>query len=227
MAKHYTPRGKALHWLSTHRGITENPWGSNFDTRADGIRAAQRRCANGGTWLDRSPWCGEWQFSALKAAGVKGITSRIASVGLIEDDARAGRNGFRGWTTDYRRAQRGDLAVMFGRGVHVEGVRRILPKAGVVITDGGNTSSGNAGSQSNGGGSYRRVRKLSDVHGYALVRYPGALGISERSEPVGDALRDYALVAKYLVSPRPTYMPDQLEPSDDGLSTVAKAKLGL
>ena len=43
-----TPRGKSLRWLSSHRGITEQPAGSNTDTRVDGIRTAQRKL---GDWL--------------------------------------------------------------------------------------------------------------------------------------------------------------------------------
>ena len=59
---------------------------------------------------------------------------------------------------------------MYGRGVHVEIVRRI--KAGVVYTVGFNTSPGITGSQSNGGGVYLRARPMSIVHGFALVDYP-------------------------------------------------------
>jgi hypothetical protein len=170
--KQLTPRGKALRWASSHRGCTEQPAGSNTDKRKDGIRKAQIDCAGGGTWLVGQPWCGTWCFNALQAAGVKGITSRLASVALIEDDAKAKRGPFRGWTTDPRKALRGDLVVLFGRGVHVGLLRDIDVKRGVVILDEGNTSSGSSGSQDNGGGSYRRVRPLSAVRGVALVDYP-------------------------------------------------------
>jgi hypothetical protein len=71
---------------------------------------------------------------------------------------------------------RADLAVMFGRGVHVETFREFVKdsngRAIAVITDGGNTSSGPGGSQSNGGGAFRRVRPISDVYGFARVNYP-------------------------------------------------------
>jgi hypothetical protein len=43
----------------------------------------------------------------------------------------------------------------------------------VVVTEGGNTSNGSLGSQSNGGGAFRRERRLGDVHGFARVNYPG------------------------------------------------------
>jgi hypothetical protein len=172
MAKRLTSRGRDLRWLTRHRGITEQPPGSNTDSRNDGIRAAQIRCAGGANWLIGQPWCGVWAYNGLKHAGVQGITSRLASVALIEDDARAHRGPFRGWTTDPRKVLRGDLVVMFGRGVHVETVRRVYRLLGLVRTDGGNTSSGNAGSQSNGGGAFARWRRLVDVHGFALTDFP-------------------------------------------------------
>lgn len=177
-----TPRGRALRWLSDHRGLTEQPAGSNRDNRADGITAAQKRCANGGTWLVGQPWCGVWAWNACcYAGGVKG-NSRWASVAFIEDDAKMRRNGFRGWKpkgAGVKGVLRGDLVVLFGRGVHVEVVREIKPLRPwrpyrVIVTDGGNTSSGNSGSQDNGGGAYRRERRMRDVHGFALCDYPEA-----------------------------------------------------
>lgn len=178
-----TPRGKTLRFLKEHRGITEHPSGSNTDDRPNahdgrwGIRKAQLACAGGATWLVGTAWCGEWARWALQHAGVQGLSSRQASVALIEDDARAGRGPFLDWKQpwEWRAVLRGDLAVMFGRGVHVEVVRSFKTVAGsvIVVTEGGNTSSGTAGSQSNGGGAFRRERRLSDVHGFARVNYRG------------------------------------------------------
>lgn len=175
-----TARGKALRRMSTHRGITEEPWGSNTDKRPHkgdgrwGIRKAQEALAS---WLVGLAWCGTWCAWALSAAKVKGVSYRQASVALIEDDARAQRAPFWDWQppANYRKVLRGDLVVWFGRGVHVEMVRGFKRINGqvYVITDGGNTSSGSGGSQSNGGGSYRRVRPLSQAHGFARVDYPG------------------------------------------------------
>jgi hypothetical protein len=168
--KQLTPRGKALRWMTEHRGILEDPTGSNRDRRADGITAAQRRI---GTMVG-GPWCGTWCANAALAGGVTMTSAwRWASVAFIEYDARLGKNGFIRWTHRPDRVRRGDLAVLFGHGQHVEMVRRIFPRLGYLITDGGNTSPGNTGSQDNGGGSYRRVRKLKDVYGFAVVNYPG------------------------------------------------------
>jgi GH24 family phage-related lysozyme (muramidase) len=162
------PRGEALRWLTMHRGITEDPMGSNTDRREDGIRNAQLGCARN---LVSQPWCGVWCFTALKAAGVPGINARMAAVAFIEDDARAGRGPFRGWTTDRSRVLRGDLVVIGGRGVHVETVREVHGD-GSVTTDGGNTGPGTPGTSGKAFGSFRRRRFPSEIHGFALVDYP-------------------------------------------------------
>lgn len=184
-------RSRALGWLKAHRGMTEQPPNSNTDNRPDGIRRAQVRL---GGWLVGQPWCGVWAASALMAAGVQGVTWRLASVALIEDDARAGRGPFRSWIARPSRTSRawrrngeirvGDLVVMYGRGVHVETLRSKSPwllARGYVLTDGGNTSSGTGGSQSNGGGAFLRKRRVVDIHGVARVRYPGDEPLSRRS----------------------------------------------
>lgn len=177
-----TPRGRARHWQRTHRGLTEQPYGSNTDHRKDGIRDAQVRL---GSWLVGLPWCGVWAANAARAGGVQmSAPYRWASVAAIEDDARGKRNGFTGWVSGPIRSSGsqwtgvdyGDAVVLFGRGVHVEMIRSrswAHRKLGYIITDGGNTSpEGGTGSQANGGGSYRRVRRLRDIHGIAKVNYP-------------------------------------------------------
>jgi hypothetical protein len=165
-------RDKSADWHNAHLGITEDPPNSNSDNRKDGIRHAQDTCANG-TWLRNQPWCGVWAFMGLYAAGLAkpGTHSWMASVASIEDKARAGAAPFRGWTTDGSKAKKGDLVVLFGRGVHVGTVREIT--SSTCRTWEGNTSSGSSGSQSNGGGSYKRDRSRSgETYGYALVRDP-------------------------------------------------------
>lgn len=176
-----TSRGRALRWLTNHRYLTEQPAGSNRDNRIDGITAAQKRCAGGSSWLVGKPWCGVWVYNALLAGRVKGISSRQAGVALIEEDAKARRAPFaRGWVTPstknwHQRVLRGDVVVLFGYGVHTGVVRSTswtYRKLGLIRTEEGNTSSGRAGSQDNGGGSYPRYRRIRDVRGFALVDYP-------------------------------------------------------
>jgi len=169
------PAGSGRNGLAAHfnprNGYTEQPADSNCDSRSDGIRTAQDKTAGGGTWLRYQPWCGCWCYYALDAVGVTGMDSGMASVATIEDNARAGRKPFKGWTTDRSKVRMGDLVVIGGRGVHVETVRGFSGSS--TLTWGGNTSPGSSGSQSNGGGAFERTRSPSEVYGYALVRYPG------------------------------------------------------
>jgi hypothetical protein len=162
-------RDKSASWHDSHLGITESPASSNCDSRSDGIRTSQDGCANG-TWLRYQPWCGCWAWSGLYAGGrVKKGDSWLASVASIEDYARAGNGPFKGWTTDGGKAKKGDLVILFGRGQHVGTVRSV--DSSYCHTWEGNTSGGSGGSQSNGGGSYKRSRSRSgETYGYALVK---------------------------------------------------------
>ncbi len=157
-------RGKAVGWAKARVGIVEKPSGSNGNP------------ANISRWqaslgFGRVPWCGIFCAKALQAAGVRGVSSRLASVALVEDDARAGRAPFRAWSSG-RGVSRGDMVVIGGRGVHVELVVE-RHADGSCSTTGGNTSFGPGGSQSNGGAVAARRRSPSEIRGYALVRYPG------------------------------------------------------
>lgn len=158
-------RARTLAHAATFVGTTEQPPGSN---RGPLISEWATRIGFPGGGV---PWCGIFCGNMLLHAGVIGVTSRIAAVSLIEADARSHRGCFRGWTTATRGVLPGDLVVLFGPGVHVAMVRKIAD--GVVYTVEGNTSSGDAGSQSNGGGVFLRVRPMSAVYGFALVNYPG------------------------------------------------------
>ena len=166
------PRNVALDHMAQRVGYTEQPANSNCDNRPDGIRTAQDHTANG-TWLRNEPWCGCWCYYALETADVQGIDSHLASVAAIEDYAKQGAKCYRGWTTDRNRAEPGDLVVVGGYGVHVEMLRGYPNSDGSVPTYGGNTSSDSSGSQSNGGGAYKRTRYPSEVRGFALVEFPG------------------------------------------------------
>lgn len=154
-------RGKAVAWAAARVGTTERPAGSN---RGPTIDQWQRAFGFRG-----APWCGLMVGNALRAGGVRGVTSRIASVALIEDDARAGRAPFRGWTSGSG-VLRGDLVVIGGRGVHV-GMVVERHRDGSCTTLEGNTSFGPGGSQANGGALARRRRSRGEIRGYARVRY--------------------------------------------------------
>lgn len=157
-------RDRCLAHARTYAGhVKESPAGSNGGGL---ITTWESRLGFG-----RVPWCGVFAANMLNYVGVKNVTSRLAAVALIEQDAKAKRYCFRGWTTNPGSVMRGDLVVLFGYGVHVEIVDYI--KNGVVYTVGGNTSAGAGGSQANGGGVYRRARSMSVVRGFALVNFPG------------------------------------------------------
>lgn len=149
-------------------GFTENPWGSNFDTRPNGIHKCQDVTASGSHILDRTAWCGSWCQYALTAGGFR-PTIRLASVAAIEDMAKNGQYPFRGWTTARSRVRMCDLVVVGGYGVHVEMARGKMNPDGSIPTWGGNTSPGIAGSQSNGGGAFRRIRYPSEIRGIAII----------------------------------------------------------
>ena len=110
----------------------------------------------------RVAWCGLFCGNMMVAVGVRGVSARIAAVALIEQDARAHNGPFRGWSTDERSAQRGDLAVIGSYGQHVEMVELVHPD-GSLTTIGGNT-----------GNAVRRMRRSrAVVRGIAHVNYPG------------------------------------------------------
>lgn len=161
--RHSQPRQVAVKWALSKAGITEDPPGSN---RGGQITEWQRSF---GEWLVGQPWCGVFVGTALREAGVESVNSRVAAVAFIEDDARYARNGFR-TIVAANAALPGDCVILFGRGVHVELV--VARRNGYLETVGGNTSSSNSGSQSNGGGVFRRKRPFSQVHCVARPRYP-------------------------------------------------------
>ncbi|MBS3928045.1 MAG: hypothetical protein KGZ65_06235 [Sphingomonadales bacterium] len=163
LARSRDPRTIARRWAAAQVGTVESPPGSN---RGGNITIWQKFF---GAWLVGLAWCGVFVGRALAYAGVA-VTHRVASVANIEDDAKAGRNGFKLWRGP-REGRAGDVAVLFARGVHVELIAKRV--AGGYITYGGNTSpEGGGGSQSNGGGVYRRFRPYSQVHGIAVPDYP-------------------------------------------------------
>jgi hypothetical protein len=183
VARHkLTARGEALHFASTHRGIRETR--PNFDNRPNardprwGIAKAQYYTAGGAHWLDGTPWCGEWLDLIFRHAKVQNLSSRLASVALIEDDARRGHGPFTHWLepSEWKHAERGDAVVMFGRGIHVELLRQFVHRSDgtYAVNDGGNTSPP-GGNQSEGIGTFRKFRPIHQIHGIAHVDY-GRLG---------------------------------------------------
>lgn len=105
-------------------------------------------------------WCGYFATWAARQGGAK-----VPSMGYVPDiwqSARAGRNGFSGWSSGTRGARPGDLAVIrTGAGAHGH--------VGIVVSvnrDGSvNTIEGNWSDQ------VGRVRRKGEITGIAHVRY--------------------------------------------------------
>ena len=142
-------------------GYTEGP---NNDNRY----AAEVGHAN------NQPWCGTFTDAMLKRAGQRGEPSSVWTPSGLQAYRKSGRAIDRNGP-----AQPGDLVYFDWQGGtatsgvdHVGLVTGVRPD-GQVETIEGNTSPTNAGSQSNGGGVYRRVRPRSVIAGFGRPAYSG------------------------------------------------------
>jgi hypothetical protein len=150
-------RAKAVAYAKSHVGQVESPPGSN---RGGGIIG---KCQI--MFLGRSgyAWCGCFVGAVMRHVGVQGITSRIAGVAGIEDDARANRAPFRGWSDRVtERTLPGELVCIGRKGQHVEMVVKGYAD-GSADTVAGNVSNG------------VRVQRRSaaQIRGIAHINYPG------------------------------------------------------
>lgn len=133
-------------------GTVESPAGSNCQKYSS---ALGRPC---------EPWCADFQVWVARTAGVK-LPSESAYTPTMAQ-------GFKSLARWYTSPIPGDLAFFnFGSGIirHVGIVESVSPSA--VVTIEGNTSSGDAGSQDNGGGVYRRTRGRSLIVGFGRPNY--------------------------------------------------------
>lgn len=147
-------RQRCLEWERSKVGIHEQPNGSN---RGPQIDEWQRRFGFLGV-----AWCGIFAGNGLVHAGVKGVTSRIASVSAIEADAANHRGCFWGFTRrSAHGAVPGDLVCLFSPGEHVETIRKVNGD-GSVDTYGGNFSNSVVEGH----------RAASSIVGVAHVRFP-------------------------------------------------------
>ena len=140
-------------------GVTENPAGSNW-----GPKVGEYITYTGYTFPVF--WCGCFVAWCVGHAGAK-IPKRIrlGYTGYITADANAGDNGL--IVVPFDAARAGDIVVYsFDHIGLVESV-----DGDILTAIEGNTSSGSSGSQSNGGGVYRRTRSRSDVVTIARPAY--------------------------------------------------------
>ncbi len=151
----------AIAYARKHVHVMENPPSSN---RGPLIDQWERACG-----VIAAPWCGCFCNACLVAAGFPS-QPWLRYCPWIEGRARSGEGGWSWHSVEH--AKPGDL-VLYGRASaeHVE------LYAGGGVTYGGNTSSGQAGSQANGGGTFERRRNFGDpgfpARGVARPPYHG------------------------------------------------------
>ena len=139
-------RLKALAKMKTHIGEKENPPFSNV-------------CPITKRWGVIGPWCCMGVSEAYVEAGSKSFrrSDKYTSCGVIAAAAEQGRDGL----SVTKNPQPGDLVLMKWPGLtnyrfdHIEMVEQARP----LKTIGANTSPDSSGSQSNGGGCYRKDRE--------------------------------------------------------------------
>jgi len=160
-------RARAVNWAKARVGITEHPAGSN---RGPKITA----------WQEMSGYPGggvAWCQCFVNASAYVGSRKRIKPIWFggytvsVVEQANNGEHGLKRITL--QAARPGDwIYFNFPGGESVDHVGLFMHSNfdGTISTIEGNTSSGNSGSQSNGGGVFRRTRDRSLIA--AVVRPP-------------------------------------------------------
>ena len=152
--------GRSMRLHNRMYGITEQPYGSNWGPHIeDWIRYTG--------YTGPVYWCGCLTcYAVVEIGGAKiPARSRLGYDGYINADAAAGQNGLRRVSLDDARA--GDVTWDFH---HISTC--VGPVSGGCIPSiDGNTSSDDAGSQSNGGGVFRKNRSVSSVVTVARPAY--------------------------------------------------------
>ncbi len=135
-----------LNWARSQIGVTENPPGSNRVRYWDDVKMSG---AQG------QPWCAAFCLAGLERLGVVPVSRSVYVPQLINVYRRAGL------LFSAEKAIPGDqvlyLGSLFPLG-HTGIVESVDHGNRTITSIEGNTSAGVTGSQSNGGGVYRRVR---------------------------------------------------------------------
>lgn len=166
--KPLSPQAQALKYAQSQIGTVESG-GNNHGPK---IETWQKRVETKPGEMAGAPWCGAFMFSALQAAGVKGLSWRMRYVPYIVEDAKLGRNGMK-QLVSWSDRKPGDLVIFNFDGGPVDHVGMYVHDNpdGTVSTVEGNTSSGQAGSQANGDGVYARVRARALIAYLVRPRY--------------------------------------------------------
>lgn len=165
LAKQQPLGEKALAYLTTHLGETEHPAGSNYIEFASGWYMRIKPGQKGG------PWCAMAVTRSMVEAGSKSFVrgSAYAFVPYVVNDARAGRNGL---SVTHAPVKGDPVAYDWerdGEADHIGLFERWVVKGRTFVAVEGNTSSDDHGSQSNGGGVFRRERSVSLVQAFIHV----------------------------------------------------------
>jgi hypothetical protein len=158
-------------WARSQVGTRENPAGSNSGGK---ITTWLR-----GVGIGAAPWCGAFAHANAKEYGVQ-VTQEIRYCPWAEAHARAGTGGLQSFTTNWKIASGwvDEDRLVFALYNFGSGIAQHISGAVLGVTDTethdieGNTSSGNQGSQDNGGMVAERHRSNSLVKGWILVRKP-------------------------------------------------------
>lgn len=150
-----------VQWCREQVGVKESPAGSN---RGPLVSKWQKDVAG----IDGQPWCGAFVGYGLKHVGGIVVAASVVYTPSIYTHGLNGTGGMER-VVKWDQRQPGDLLLYKWPGVS----RDFCDHVGILDTDRvhsveGNTSPGVAGSQSNGGGVYRRDRGNSNV--VAVVR---------------------------------------------------------
>jgi len=153
---------KVLRWCESKVGTVERPSNSN---RGAEIDKWQSEFGIHGTY-----WCGAFVGYAVRRVGGVPISNSVVYTPSILAAAHARTGGYEGFYA-WKDRKPGDLVLFRFPG----GSRDPVHHVGIYLGDGytieGNTSSGNAGDQSNGGGVFKRKRDPSVIVGCARPRY--------------------------------------------------------
>jgi peptidoglycan hydrolase-like protein with peptidoglycan-binding domain len=113
----------------------------------------------------RSPWCGAAAIASLHAGGWTPPANWIGVLAIQSWGEAHGR-----WVRGASGLHAGDTLVLFGPGIHTGVARSEVRADGSFLSEEGNTSPGDVGSQWNGGTYALKVRRVSDLYGYVVTR---------------------------------------------------------
>lgn len=145
--------------MRSHKGTTENPPNSNHNPFSTALGRPNE------------PWCADFIVACAREVGLKLPSESAYTPTMADAFRRAGR-----WTHTPDIALIGfvDFPGDNHHGIqHVLGVQKVSD-GGKILTIEGNTSSGDTGSQDNGGGVFERLRPAAWMVGYGIPEFENA-----------------------------------------------------